>query len=136
MKLYESMMGQPAPFHSAFDDSDADPSPLRFCTHGQADRSGEWLAERIVEIYKVKNSLPSTAIFVADDDQIESVRRMIEEPLENHAISVKGCPRGEILGSDGKVRIFSVQYIKGLEFERIFPSKKPWNFQYYPIFQL
>jgi superfamily I DNA/RNA helicase len=45
---------------------------------------------------------------------------MVEEHLLNYAIEVRGCPRGEILGSDGKVRIFSVKYIKGLEFEGVF----------------
>ena len=78
------------------------------------------MAERIVEIYNINSSLPSTAIFVADEDQIEPVRRMLEEPLGAHSIGVKGCPRGEILGSEGKVRIFSIKYIKGLEFESVF----------------
>jgi len=119
-ELYERVMGEKPQFHSAFDDTNTDPDPLLFCSQDDEKRLGQWMAERIVEIYNINGSLPSTAIFVADEDQIEPVRRMLEEPLGAHSIGVKGCPRGEILGSEGKVRIFSIKYIKGLEFESVF----------------
>lgn len=73
-----------------------------------------------MEIFNFKNKLPSTAIFVAEDDLIDHALKSVEEPLNNISIGVKACHRGEILGSEGKVRIFSVKYIKGLEFESVF----------------
>lgn len=118
--LYEHSVGQAPPFKSAFLSSDADPSPLKFDEGIENESLGKWVAYRILEIFQVSHSLPSTAIFVADDDQIDHVLRVIEDPLEENSIGVKGCPKGEILGSEGKVRIFSVKYIKGLEFESVF----------------
>ncbi|MGO9018693.1 MAG: ATP-binding domain-containing protein [Syntrophobacteraceae bacterium] len=119
-ELYERSVGQKAPFSSAFSTDVSDPEPLRFCSKGDRDVLGNWIADRIVEIWMVNGRLPSTAIFVADDELIDVLADIISEPLENHSISVKGCPKGEMIGSEDKVRVFSIKYIKGLEFESVF----------------
>lgn len=118
-KLYEKSIGRPPLFKSAFTDNN-DPDPLKFDSQNNNKILGQWIADRVVEIYNISHKLPSAAIFVAEDDQIDEFIKIIEEPLNNNAIQVKGCPRGEIFGSEGKVKIFSVKYIKGLEFESVF----------------
>ena len=118
--LYETNVGEKAPFHSAYPERSKEPEPLKFDTTGSQD-VGQWISDRILEIYLIHGGkLPSTAIFVAQDDQIPDAIKTIQNSLEENSISIKGCPRGEILGSEGKVRIFSIKYIKGLEFESVF----------------
>ncbi|MCZ7616470.1 MAG: ATP-binding domain-containing protein [Ignavibacteriaceae bacterium] len=45
---------------------------------------------------------------------------MIIEPLSDNNLEVEKCKEGKILSVGSKVRIFSVEYIKGLEFESVF----------------
>lgn len=119
--LYEQIQGEVPSFKSAFPLSDTDPHPLKYHSKHNDYDLGKWLAERIVEIFEINgNKLPSISIFVAEDEHIDRVKDIIEPHLEEHSIGVKGCPKGEILGSEGKIRIFSVEYIKGLEFEGVF----------------
>lgn len=118
--LYENNVGEKAPFRSAYPERVKEPEPLKFDTTTGVD-VGQWVTDRILEIYQIHGGkLPSTAIFVAQDDQIPAALEAIQESLDENSISIKGCPRGEILGSEGKVRIFSIKYIKGLEFESVF----------------
>jgi len=118
--LYEKNIGQKAPFASAFHLNETDPEPLKFNSQNDNELLGQWISDRIVEIFNINKSLPSTAIFVSDDDQIDQAIKIIEKPLNENSIEIKGCQKGEILGSENKVRIFSVKYIKGLEFESVF----------------
>lgn len=118
--LYERNVGSPPPFESAYLEGGNDPKPLMLLENDD-EATGEWIAARIAEIQTYNNGrLPSIALFVDSDESIDHTRAMVEEPLLSHAVEVRGCPRGEILGSQGKVRIFSVKYIKGLEFEGVF----------------
>ena len=119
-KLYKTFIGKEPPFGSAFDIEAADPEPLRFDSQNDDEAQGQWIADRIVEIHKINNSLPSVAVFVADDSQIERAVEILEEPLEQNSIAIKGCPKGEVLSTESQVRVFSVKYIKGLEFESVF----------------
>jgi len=118
--LYENNVGMKAPFESAYPERSKEPDPLKFDKFSNSN-FGKWVSDRILEIYRIHGGkLPSTAIFVSTDEQIPEAINSIEESLEDYSISLKGCPRGEILGSEGKVRIFSIKYIKGLEFESVF----------------
>lgn len=81
-----------------------------------------WLAERIREIELFSNQLPSTAIFVNSEDDVEPVAKALnatEAMIENN-IKVVACPKGQAVGQDNDVRVFDVQHIKGLEFEAVF----------------
>lgn len=97
-----------------------DPSPLRFTSTDRA-ATGRWIAERISEIYRIhQQRMVSVAIFVAEESHIQEAREILEEPLSEQSIEVEECPLGRILGDGSRVRIFSVQSIKGLEFEAVF----------------
>ncbi len=117
--LYENNVKQKPPFNSAFKPNAREPEPLKFESRND-EEIGIWISDRILEIFNLQHKLPSTAIFVAEDDLVDEAFKIVEEPLNNNSIGVKACKRGEILGSDGKVRIFSIKYIKGLEFESVF----------------
>lgn len=54
------------------------------------------------------------------EEDIEPIRHAIADVLRENSIPVEACPGGRILGNQAKVRIFSVGFIKGLEFEAVF----------------
>lgn len=118
--LYRTAMGHEAVFKSAYGDSANDPAPLLANTTDQ-DTLVQWLAQRILEIYRAcGNRLPSIAVLVPSDNDIGGVERRLRPLLEEHSIDITACFRGEALGTDARVRIFDIRYIKGLEFEAVF----------------
>lgn len=120
-KLYENIIGKEANFHSKSKNEFYFPPPLKFKTESDEDL-GDWIAQRIYEIYEIYGgkNLPSIAIFVPEESDIESAYETISEKLNEFSIGVDKCEKGKVLGKGSKVRIFSVEYIKGLEFEGVF----------------
>jgi DNA polymerase III delta prime subunit len=119
-KLYENTIGQKPPFHSKNADDSQDPRPLKFKADNN-EELGEWVAQRVNEIYKINNSkLPSIAVFVPEENDIDLAYEIIQEKLNEISIDVDKCKEGKVLGTGSKVRIFSVDFIKGLEFEGVF----------------
>ena len=87
---------------------------------GDANMRIGWLANRIIEIERQLDQLPSTAIFVNSEDEVGVVATQLGEVLADHNIQVVACPQGKVMGQDSDVRVFDIQYIKGLEFEAAF----------------
>jgi hypothetical protein len=121
-ELYQLSVGQPAPFVSAYDESDYDQVPpllLEDAAHSEAE--ARWICERIIEIYQIhQGKLPSIALFVPQEKDITPLYEAIADKLAEDSIVTEPCPGGRILGNQAKVRIFSVAFIKGLEFEAVF----------------
>jgi UvrD-like helicase C-terminal domain len=80
----------------------------------------EWLAERIVEIERFSDRLPSIAVLVNGEDQVRPLAEALNEILSKQNIRVIACPEGQAVGQENDIRIFDVQHIKGLEFEAVF----------------
>jgi DNA helicase IV len=84
------------------------------------DKRAKWLGERIKEIdASLDGKLPSIAILVNTEDEILPLATALNNFLQNVNIQVLACVRGKI-GTNCSVRIFSIEYIKGLEFEAVF----------------
>lgn len=79
-----------------------------------------WLAQRIREIEKFLNQMPSIAIFVENEDKVQPLADALNEALAEENAQVVACPKGQVMGQDNDVRVFDVQHIKGLEFEVVF----------------
>ncbi len=79
-----------------------------------------WLYDRIMEIQRQINTLPTIAILVNDEDEISTLKAPLEQMLEEASIRVEACYEGKFTGEENNVRIFSVEHIKGLEFEAVF----------------
>jgi hypothetical protein len=79
-----------------------------------------WLAMRIVEIESFVRQLPSIAILVNGEEQVQRVSAALNEALANENIRVVPCLNGQTIGQENDVRVFDVQHIKGLEFEAVF----------------
>lgn len=79
-----------------------------------------WLAKRICAIEHFVKQLPSTAVFVNSEDEVEPVAEALRAMLAEHNIPVMACREGQAVGQESSVRVFDVQHIKGLEFEAVF----------------
>ena len=79
-----------------------------------------WLANRIHEIERFVGQLPSTAIFVNSEDDVDAVAEGLNTALAEHNIPVIACREGQAVGQESNVRVFDIQHIKGLEFEAVF----------------
>lgn len=84
------------------------------------DQCAEWLAERIQEIERFSGAVPSIAVLVNREEHLQPLADALSRYLEDQSLRAIACPKGQALGQDTDVRIFEVQYIKGLEFEAIF----------------
>jgi DNA helicase IV len=80
----------------------------------------DWLATRILEIERFTRKLPSIAVLVNDEAQVQPLATALNEALQNANIRVVACPGGQVVGQENDVRVFDVQHIKGLEFEAVF----------------
>lgn len=97
-----------------------------------------WLAARIVEIERLTKSLPSIAILVNSEVQVQGLANALNDALSPYSMPVIACPQGLVVGEDSDIRVFDVQHIKGLEFEAVFfvnidelASRKPDLFNKY-----
>lgn len=84
------------------------------------DQTAAWIAARIFEIEFSIQKLPSIAIFVNYESDVQPVADALNEKLTDQNIRVVACPKGLVVGQENDVRVFSVEHIKGLEFEAVF----------------
>ena len=80
----------------------------------------KWLASRVQEIERRIGALPSIAVLVNSEEEVQPVAAKLEEALADENIQVTACLNGQVLGEDSAVRVFNVEHIKGLEFEAVF----------------
>jgi superfamily I DNA/RNA helicase len=79
-----------------------------------------WLAPRILEVARFLGRLPSTAIFVNSESEVEPLAQELNAALVEHNVQVVPCVQGRVRGQDSDVRVFHIEHIKGLEFEVVF----------------
>ena len=83
----------------------------------------DWLTKRILEIYRAHgNKIPSIAIFVPEESMVQETARLINDFEHFVELDMKcvACNEGQALGDSNSLRVFSIDYIKGLEFEAVF----------------
>lgn len=89
--------------------------------YASAEDAVGWLAERIQWIDRyLDGQLPSTAIFVNSEAEVEPIARALNDALSDQNIQVVACREGQVVGQESNVRVFDIQHIKGLEFEAVF----------------
>ncbi len=79
-----------------------------------------WLKDRIIEIEQLTTMLPSVAVLVHREQDVQPIADGLNAALSAHSRRCTACPRGQVRGNDDDVRVFDVQHIKGLEFEAVF----------------
>lgn len=100
---------------------DNEGAPPVLLEYASIDDSVGWLAAGIQWIDRyLDGRLPSTAIFVNSEADVEPITHALNEALAEQNIQVVACREGQAVGQESNVRVFDVQHIKGLEFEAAF----------------
>ena len=87
------------------------------------EQEAEWIAERIDEIFNLCNGeLPTIAVFVPEKNDVSRFADLLAgtEKIQNNSLRIEACPEGNAIAADIKVGVYSVDKIKGLEFEAVF----------------
>ncbi|MCW9035399.1 MAG: ATP-binding domain-containing protein [Alphaproteobacteria bacterium] len=92
----------------------------------------DWLASRIEEIDRMIQKATTIAVLVNGEDQVEPLAIELNDRLEEISLSAVACKDGKVVGNDRDVRVFSIQHIKGLEFEAVFFLGLDQTIQAYP----
>ncbi|MGO7053251.1 ATP-binding domain-containing protein [Rhizobium ruizarguesonis] len=79
-----------------------------------------WLRERIGEIEARDNRLPSIAVLVNSEDDVEPLALELNKLLRDINYNAEACKDGKSIGSEKTIRVFDIQHIKGLEFQAAF----------------
>ena len=122
-ELTRAMMeaaGQHAPSVDLPDHVESDGFVPVLLEDATCDATIDWLADRVREIDSLVERLPSTAILVDSEDEVHRVANALHAAMSEHNVNVVPCPLGQAVGQDNDVRVFSVEHIKGLEFEAVF----------------
>ena len=120
--IYTESTGKTADYICYLEKDDTEPSPLILIDEDE-ELIIEWIGKRILEIYNAYgNYIPSIAIFLPSEEVLDRFANSLGEidELADVGIQVKACKNGEVLGHKNTVRVFSIDNIKGLEFEAVF----------------
>ncbi|KAJ56302.1 hypothetical protein ACMU_04980 [Actibacterium mucosum KCTC 23349] len=118
--LLLAMSGEETEVHAPQFGSHTGVQPVLFEGGSDTDETSKWLSARILEIERSIETLPSCAVFVPDESNVQPVAESLNMLLEPVNIRAKACPNGEVIGRETEVRVFAIEHIKGLEFESAF----------------
>jgi superfamily I DNA/RNA helicase len=121
-ELYKNRYGRSPEFIAAAPSIGKDPIPLIY-SNPDFEEKIDWIAKRIEELYVLyERIIPNIAIFVRDESSLVSIADSLnkhERMIDNNIVAM-ACRDGRDIGSAEKVRIFNIEYIKGMEFESVF----------------
>ncbi len=123
--IYQKATGKKSEYISFMDKDDSEPKPLLYINE-EEDEILDWISKRIIEIYNSYGGfIPSIAIFLSNESELDSFSKRLGnlDCLSDLDIKVLACNNGQILGDKNTVRVFSIDFIKGLEFEAVFFHK-------------
>lgn len=119
-KLYLADRGVEAPYTTKKERSDNEPAPLCFISDDEEEKA-EWMAKRIIEVYKYYNEkMPSVAILVGDDINIAKLVELINDQDLLNGIQIYDCSENRTTNNTKAVRVFRLSEVKGMEFEVVF----------------
>jgi hypothetical protein len=96
------------------------------------DERAQWLSDRIREIEAIVGKVPTIAVLVNNEEEVESLAIALNEKLQDINLAAAACKDGKVVGNDQDVRVFNIEYIKGLEFEAVFFVGLDQTVQKYP----
>ena len=119
-QLYKNSVGHD-PDYTAKKDFASVPDPLAYINKDEYEKLN-WIEKRIREIYDIYDSLPSTAIFLNDHEQEFKFSQDLgaRKFFKETGIKVVVGNEGENLAKENLVRVFSIDKVKGMEFDAVF----------------
>lgn len=119
-QMYFDDLKMEAPYNTNKQRVDNEPAPLCFISDDDEEKA-EWIAKRIIEVYKAYNeSMPSVAIFVGDDVDISNLVELINDQDYLNGIQIYDCSENRTAPNTKAVRVFRISEVKGMEFEVVF----------------
>lgn len=120
-EMYRDEIGHYPAYHSDKEmDKENEPTPI-VCVSDDEEKKAEWIARRIIEIYKAYDSkMPSVAVFVGNDVNVSRFIDTIYDTDLLNGIDVVDCTDGRALNRSDIVRVFRISEVKGMEFEVAF----------------
>ena len=120
-EMYKDEVGHYPSYNSDKEmDENNEPAPIA-CVSDDEEEKAEWIAKRIIEIYKAYDSkMPAVAIFVGDDEDVSKFINTIYDTDLLNGIDVVDCTGGRALNRSDVVRVFRISEVKGMEFEVAF----------------
>lgn len=113
-RMYRDEMGIDAPYDSSREIATYDAFPLRFVRNDEGEKI-TWIANRIVEVYRAKDDeMPSVAIFIGDNENIDS---FVEEISDSDVLAGIRVKNGATTTEKKSVRVYHLSDVKGMEFE-------------------
>ena len=107
--------------------------------HDDLDDIAYWITQRIGEIERLVNTnhteeqiLPSIVVLVKDEADVQPMAKKLTENLDEFNLKAIACLQGQSVGNATDVRVCSIEYIKGLEFEAVFFVGVDQLLQQYP----
>lgn len=118
--IYVNELGGENNYRAYAEKNDNEPKPLAYFSPNENSKVN-WIAERVIEIYNsYGHSIPTIAIFLSKDFEEFTKALNSSEILSDVGIKAVLCRDGQILGDENTIRVFPLEYIKGLEFEAVF----------------
>lgn len=120
-EMYKNHIGKYPSYHSKKElDSENEPKAIA-CISDDEDEKISWIANRVIDVFKAyDNKMPSVAIFVGKDVNVEEFIEDIEDTDLLNGIEIVDCTDGKALNRSDIVRIFRISEVKGMEFEVAF----------------
>lgn len=87
---------------------------------GTVQETAAWLADRILEVEAIVTAVPSIAVLVNEEREVEPLAAALGAKLQDRNIKAAPCKDGKVVGNDRDVRVFHIKHIKGMEFEAVF----------------
>ncbi len=118
-KIYEEETGKASPYECYLKNMDT-PKPL-WLESSDIDDKAEWIAERIIEVYRNYGEFPTIAIFTKDKETGERLKEALDDcdNLASNGMKIRVCSE-EALADPTIIRIFPISEVKGMEFEVAF----------------
>lgn len=118
-EMYKDDQGHFPNYTSDKEKVDGEPKPLLFISDDE-DEKAEWISNRILDIYRNYDQLPSIAIFVGERINIKEFIDRINDLDMLNGIEVVDCSDNRTLQNKEMIRVFRLSEVKGMEFEAVF----------------
>lgn len=119
-EMYKDDQSAYPSYHTCHKPTDKEPAPI-VCVSDDEEEKTKWIAKRIVEVYEAYgHRMPSVAIFVGEDEDIDDFIEQINDLDILNSIDVADCSGGKMIGRKDTVRVFRLSEVKGMEFEVVF----------------
>ena len=117
--IYLEELGDVSPY-TCYLKGEKTPKPL-WLECEDIDDKAQWIADRVMEIVKTYDYVPTIAIFTIDKHKAEDLKESLDEcdNLIKAGIDVKVCSDNTLEG-EKTLRIFPIDQVKGMEFEAVF----------------